>query len=160
MAQQNNIIILKFPSHSTHVLQPLDLNFFGPLKSILGQLIRDRVTANETLKLAKEDFAEILSQAWLRIGPKWLKKGFIMSGIHTPNGINKKAVKDEELIKVLPYDTDGNLFLQLTVEELKELQFPEQDPAMRFMTQQFIETLTIRPSAQQPKRKISKYNLF
>ena len=92
----------------------MDLNFFGPLKNILGKIIRHKVTSNETLQLGKEEFAEILMSAWERIQPSWLKRGFALSGIHTTNSIDKNAITEEELYKSLPYDKNGAMFLQLT----------------------------------------------
>ena len=41
---KNNIYILYFPAHASHVLQPLDLSIFSPIKAAyrryMGQLVR------------------------------------------------------------------------------------------------------------------------
>ena len=95
------------------MLQPLNLNFYGPLNNILAKIIRDKVTSNESLKLGKEQFADILMNAWERIQPSWLKKGFKLSGILTSKGIVRNAIKDEEIFKSLPYDKDGILFFRI-----------------------------------------------
>jgi hypothetical protein len=39
--QQNNIITLCMPPHSSHLLQPLDVGCFGPLKKAYGRQIED-----------------------------------------------------------------------------------------------------------------------
>ena len=106
--------------------------------------------------LGKEEFAEILMTAWNRIQPSWLQRGFILSGIHTPNGIDRHAIKEEQLDQFLPYSDDGIILLELTEEELKELDFPDEDPTISFMHQKFIDVLQTRPPVSKSKRKISK----
>jgi hypothetical protein len=39
--KQNNIIILCMPPHSSHLLQPLDVGCFGPLKQAYGRQVED-----------------------------------------------------------------------------------------------------------------------
>jgi hypothetical protein len=43
--QQNNIITLCMPPHSSHLLQPLDVGCFGPLKQAYGRQIEDLMRA-------------------------------------------------------------------------------------------------------------------
>jgi hypothetical protein len=51
--QQNNIITLCMPPHSSHLLQPLDVGCFGPLKQAYGRQVEDlmRVHINHVSKL-------------------------------------------------------------------------------------------------------------
>ena len=53
--KENKIITLCMPSHASHILQPLDVGCFGPLKKAYGaqiaNLVRSRVT-----HISKEDF--------------------------------------------------------------------------------------------------------
>jgi hypothetical protein len=42
--QQNNIITLCMPSHSSHLLQPLDVGCFGPLKKAYGRQVETKRT--------------------------------------------------------------------------------------------------------------------
>jgi hypothetical protein len=44
--QQNNIITLCMPPHSSHKLQPLDVGCFGPLKQAYGRQIEDLMRAH------------------------------------------------------------------------------------------------------------------
>ena len=37
--QEHNIIILYIPPHSSHLLQPLDINYFAPLKKAYSRLL-------------------------------------------------------------------------------------------------------------------------
>jgi len=41
--QQNNIITLYMPLHSSHLLQPLDIGCFGPLKQAYGRQVKDLI---------------------------------------------------------------------------------------------------------------------
>jgi len=51
--QQNNIITLCMPPHSSHLLQPLDVGCFGPLKQAYGRQVEDlmRMHINHVSKL-------------------------------------------------------------------------------------------------------------
>jgi hypothetical protein len=51
--QQNNIITLCMPPHSSHLLQPLDVGCFGPLKRAYGRQVEDlmRMHINHISKL-------------------------------------------------------------------------------------------------------------
>lgn len=40
-AQENKITLVAFPPNLTHLMQPLDVGYFGPLKSLLRRLITD-----------------------------------------------------------------------------------------------------------------------
>ena len=53
--KENNIITLCMPPHSSHLLQPLDVGCFGPLKTAYGKQIEKRIRAGTT-HIAKEDF--------------------------------------------------------------------------------------------------------
>lgn len=53
--KKNEIITLCMPPHSSHILQPLDVGCFGPLKKAYGRQIEEKVRAGIT-HVAKEDF--------------------------------------------------------------------------------------------------------
>jgi hypothetical protein len=53
--KDNDIITLCMPPHSSHILQPLDVGCFGPLKRAYGGQIEKRVRAGTT-HISKEDF--------------------------------------------------------------------------------------------------------
>jgi hypothetical protein len=158
LAHQYNIILLKLPSNTTHVLQPLDLNFFGPLKSTLARLIRNKYTGSISPNLNKEKFAEFLKESWNLINTSWLKKGFIISGICTENGINSNAITDDQIIMSYSISESykkGLFATELNNDELEELSFPSDESRVEKITKQFM-TMFQSPS-KIPKRKISKY---
>lgn len=53
--KENNIITLCMPPHSSHLLQPLDVGCFGPLKQAYGRQIEMKMRAG-TSHITKEDF--------------------------------------------------------------------------------------------------------
>jgi hypothetical protein len=53
--KENKIITLCMPSHSSHILQPLDIGCFGPLKQAYGRQIEKKMRAGTT-HISKEDF--------------------------------------------------------------------------------------------------------
>jgi hypothetical protein len=53
--KENKIITLCMPPHSSHILQPLDVSCFGPLKQAYGRQIEDLIRASTT-HITKDDF--------------------------------------------------------------------------------------------------------
>jgi hypothetical protein len=53
--KENNIITLCMPPHSSHILQPLDVGCFSPLKTAYGNQICELMKAHRT-HISKEDF--------------------------------------------------------------------------------------------------------
>jgi hypothetical protein len=52
---ENNIITLCMPAHSSHLLQPLDVGCFSPLKKAYGQQIKD-LMRDHVVHITKDDF--------------------------------------------------------------------------------------------------------
>lgn len=53
--KDNNIVTLCMPPYSSHILQPLDVGCFRPLKQAYGRQIEDKMRAG-TSHITKEDF--------------------------------------------------------------------------------------------------------
>ena len=58
----NKIICLCLPPHSTHLLQPLDVSVFGPLKQNYKKLLAEK-TRFTTYNIDKVDFISLIQQA-------------------------------------------------------------------------------------------------
>jgi len=87
--QENNIITLCMPPHSSHLLQPLDVGCFGPLKQAYGRQIEDlmrshinHVTKLEFLPAFKAAFEDAITE-------KNIRGGFRGSGLvpFSPDGV-------------------------------------------------------------------------
>ena len=88
IAKENGVYLLKLPPHTTHLLQPLDLDVFNHLKHtwepIVGQFTRQQVKF-----IKKADFPKLLTKMWLSLKPdgwllglKWLE--FFLSTTRVP----------------------------------------------------------------------------
>ena len=63
-AIKHNIHIICLPSHATHILQPLDVGIFSPLRQYYGQEIEDFMRANGPYSsVGKGDFYPMLGRA-------------------------------------------------------------------------------------------------
>ncbi|XP_052079009.1 uncharacterized protein LOC127717266 [Mytilus californianus] len=62
-AKANNIHIIGLPPHTTHLLQPLDVAIFGPLKEKVNQLAVTVGNLNKSATIGKAKFPALLSTA-------------------------------------------------------------------------------------------------
>jgi hypothetical protein len=53
--KEYNIVTLCIPAHSSHILQPLDVSCFSPLKKVYGRQIKDIIRA-QIVYITKDDF--------------------------------------------------------------------------------------------------------
>lgn len=88
-AIRNNIILMKFPSHLTDKLQPLDKCVFGPLKVKWNkQLVKfgKEQMGRGCGRLSKEKFTELLGITWQEsMVPNNIISGFKNTGVYPVN---------------------------------------------------------------------------
>jgi len=79
--QQNNIITLCMPPHSSYLLQPLDVGCFGPLKQAYGRQVEDlmRMYVNYVSKL--EFLCSFCDAFFASITEKNIQGGFVGAGL-------------------------------------------------------------------------------
>ena len=83
LAKNNGITMIQFPSNSTHLLQPLDSNFFRILKDNLRYAISQYSKEN---KMTKWDIMELLVDPWHKsTAPGTIKKSFQIPGVYPIN---------------------------------------------------------------------------
>jgi hypothetical protein len=90
--KENDIITLCMPAHSSHILQPLDVGCFGPLKKAYGRQIENKIKAGTT-HITKEDFFSAFLAAFQQaITEKNIQGGFRGAGIipHNPSAVLSK----------------------------------------------------------------------
>lgn len=82
-AVQNRIAIMKFPSHSTHSLQPLDVGIFSPLSSVYSsELCQQQQRSQGLLPIKKADFYSLFKRAWASAASESnIKAAFKATGI-------------------------------------------------------------------------------
>ena len=63
-AHANDVHLLCIPSHTTHILQPLDVGVFKPLKSNFSKACKCYIAAHPGQVITTDLIASILAQAW------------------------------------------------------------------------------------------------
>jgi hypothetical protein len=104
-AEANNIVILGYPPHCTHVLQGLDVVCFTKMKTEFHWEIREFEELHKS-KLSKGDFTGVFGGAFLRAFTKEaVEAAFRATGIFpfNPDVIPEKAMKPS-----LPTSTKGS----------------------------------------------------
>jgi hypothetical protein len=107
--KENKIITLCMPAHSSHILQPLDVGCFGPLKQAYGRQIEDLVRSQVT-HITKLDFLPAFQAAFQNsITEKNIKGGFRGTGIipYDPESVLSRL----DLKLRTPSPVDGGLEL-------------------------------------------------
>ena len=86
LAKENDVHLLCLPSHTTHVLQPLDVGVFNSFKHHVVLALNTLLRSSEGRVPTSEDIPAILSEAWPKsVTPVNLMSGFRKSGIHLLN---------------------------------------------------------------------------
>lgn len=82
LARRNHITMLTIPPHTSHRLQPLDLTFFGPLKTSYNREADKWMLQNPGRRLTDYQLCAIFSPAYNRVSNiEKAVKGFQCSGI-------------------------------------------------------------------------------
>ena len=82
IAQNEGVVVLCLPPHTTHVSQPLDVSFFRPLKAYWSDSCHKYMQDNPGRVVTKYQFSALFSQAWYRaIKPENIISGFQKAGI-------------------------------------------------------------------------------
>jgi len=84
--KENGIIMLSFPPHCSHKLQPLDRSVFGPLKKYVNTTCDSWIVNNPGKTMSIYDIPGIIKQALpLAATPTNISSGFSVSGIYPFN---------------------------------------------------------------------------
>lgn len=100
MQLQNKLIPLYLPPHASHLLQPLDVACFGPLKELYGQQIEDFMR-NGINHVDKTDFL----QTYKRIQPQFFSLGNIDSAFFASGLASYKPTRVLRLVDLLNTNT-------------------------------------------------------
>ncbi|XP_045028993.1 MFS-type transporter clz9-like [Daphnia magna] len=81
-AKDNGIILLTFPPHCSHALQPLDVSVFGPFKRACGKSQNDWLNRNPGQRISIKEIEELSNVPYQEaITPKNIIAGFQSTGI-------------------------------------------------------------------------------
>ena len=103
LARKNNIHLLCLPPHTTHLLQPLDVGVFGPLKQAWKKILKEHQIETCAGTVTKEDFPGLISRLWERsFKAAHIKSGFRKTGLHP---LSRDAIPVDRLTKSLPFSS-------------------------------------------------------
>ena len=86
IAKENGLILLTFPPHCSHRLQPLDIGVYGPFKRYYASFCDSWLTSNPAQPLTIYDVAELSGLAFAKaFSIENISSSFKSSGIHPFN---------------------------------------------------------------------------
>lgn len=113
LARENGLIILSFPPHCSHRMQPLDVSVYGPFKPYYIVACTDWMLSHPGRSLTIYDIATLSGQAfYTAITPANAVAGFTKPGIYP---INRAIFTDDLLLPSAPTDRD-----QVTAQDKRE----------------------------------------
>ncbi|XP_064617323.1 uncharacterized protein LOC135481430 [Liolophura sinensis] len=137
LAKENNIIFTCLPANSTHLLQPLDVAFYGPLKRLWRSILDEWKSSakKKSATLNKDDFPHLLKKLHCKLYPDGtetsanLVSGFQKCGIHPFD--QSKALKDlPDAEQNVNMDTDLNVS-EAVIDLLQTLRGVDEVPKQR-----------------------------
>ena len=100
-ALKHCVLLMCLPPHASHVLQPLDVTCYGPLKQVWRQTLKDFKIKTGAMHVTKVEFPTLLKEVWENsLLEDHLQSGFKCSGLHP---LSKRAVSDSKLTPALSF---------------------------------------------------------
>ncbi|KIJ14530.1 hypothetical protein PAXINDRAFT_115846, partial [Paxillus involutus ATCC 200175] len=110
-AQQNNIHVLCYPAHTTHIYQGLDVVIFSPLKRY-WTTERDLFQSSKQQKITKANFISIYGKAHQRaLTPENVHMAFKETGVWP---LNPHVVTEEMMVSSVKTSSYGQLPLPMS----------------------------------------------
>ncbi|CAM1313489.1 Uncharacterised protein g6278 [Pycnogonum litorale] len=111
-AKENGVVMLSFPPHTSHKLQPLDVTVYGPFKNYIGDAHSTWLRNNPGRTISIYDIPKMVAEAWPRAAtPANIMKGFETSGI-APFNRNRFTENDYR-----PSDVTDRPMMETATEE-------------------------------------------
>ena len=81
--REKNIILYCFPPHASHILQPLDVSVYGPLKKFWNASLDEFSKKYKGLSMSRTHFFPVFDRAWKRAveTPQNIRSGFRKTGL-------------------------------------------------------------------------------
>ena len=103
-ARENGLIILSFPPHCSHRMQPLDVSIYGPFKRYFNTACNDWMMTNPGRALTIYDIGTLSGQAYDRAFiPANVTAGFKRTGIYP---VNRNVFTDDLFLPSVPTDRE------------------------------------------------------
>ncbi|XP_074035220.1 uncharacterized protein [Leptinotarsa decemlineata] len=96
LAKAHGVVLLTFPPHTSHKLQPLDRTVFGPYKTFYNQAVNEWMLQNPGKPISLYQVAEIIGKAYPKAFTQQnITKGFAVTGICP---LNSDIFGDDEFL--------------------------------------------------------------
>ena len=83
LCQEKGILLYCLPAHSSHITQPLDVGFYGPLKQAWKKAVANYTANNFGKSETKQTFARVFKEAWQNtVKVSTIENSFHNSGIY------------------------------------------------------------------------------
>ena len=104
LCRENDIILYCFPPHASHIMQPLDVSVYGPLKKYWNESLDSFSRNFKGLAMTRTHFFSVFDTAWKKAAGsrEIIRSGFRKSGImpFNPEAIDySKLVTDVALLE-------------------------------------------------------------
>ena len=101
LARSSGVHLLCLPSHTTHVLQPLDVGVFKSFKGNFSKACSKYLAAHPGRVITSDKLASLVAEAWpLSLTPLNILSGFKKTGIYP---INPSEVTDRQIAPSKPF---------------------------------------------------------
>jgi DDE superfamily endonuclease len=103
--------VLCLPAHTSHILQPLDVSIFPPMKASYASACTKYKRENPTINFTKTTMASIIGTIWRDVMTQSnIKAGFRKTGIHPykPDQIPPRTYKPSILFQYDPNNNNNN----------------------------------------------------
>lgn len=120
--EENSIKFIALPPNATHLLQPLDVAYFRPMKVKWREVLEDwknTAVGGKCLQIPKDQFPQLLKKLMDRLanGPTNLVAGFRKTGIYP---MNSKEVLDRLPRQIIEGNNLEDSLTEVFLERLKE----------------------------------------
>ena len=96
LARANDVHLLCLPSHTTHILQPLDMGVFKSFKSNFSKACSKYLAAHPGRVITSDKLASLVAEAWpFSLSPLNIMSGFKKTGIYP---LNRSEVTDRQIV--------------------------------------------------------------
>jgi len=140
--RENGVVMLSFPPHCSHKLQPLDRSVFGPFKKLINQEMDSWIKSNPGKRFTIYDLPSVTSNALVNSAtPKNIINGFSVSGV---SPFNRNVFNDDEYAP----STVTNIVLDST-DNMQPYEISDNTETV--MANKIIETLSQEPITISPE---------
>ncbi|CAF4491542.1 unnamed protein product, partial [Didymodactylos carnosus] len=98
LAIENDVLLLCIPPHSTHVLQPLDVIFFKPIKQKYREILSEYYRTSRYKNVTKDIFPTLLKKLFNSSAVRKVNiiKGFMNTGIYP---LDRTSINSAKILK-------------------------------------------------------------